>query len=47
MDQIKLITPQKGTFNPETKSVFRESREFLERKAKFVEERKAWRRKRK
>ena len=46
MTQEKLLNFNQP-FNPETKSVFQESREFLERKAKFVEERKAWRRKRK
>ena len=47
MDQTKLIESQKEVFNPETKSVFQAHQEFLEKKAKSVEERKKWRRKRK
>jgi len=47
MDQTKLIESQKEVFNPETKSVFDYHLNFLEKKNKYLEERKKWRRKRK
>jgi len=44
--QKKLIQSNQP-FKPETKSVFQQHQEFLEKKEKFIEERKKWRRKKK
>ena len=37
-DETKSIASHKEMFNSETKSVFEQQQEFLERKAKFIEE---------
>ena len=47
MDKLELEAEKKQMFSNKTKSVFEEHQEFLERKKKFVEERKIWRRNRK
>jgi len=46
MTQEKLLNSNQP-FNPETKSVFDYHLNFLEKKKKFIEERKKWRRNRK
>lgn len=47
LDELEKNAEKKQLFSDKTKGVFEEHLAFLERKKKFVEERKIWRQKRK